>query len=83
MIITSSMPVKTKILPEGSTKAFFIGSSTTVTVQSWKIKILSASDMSRIGIRGGGGEPNPDEAFGERLGDRVLCLPCARQCYQP
>jgi hypothetical protein len=33
------MPVKTKILPEGRTKAFFMGSCTTVTVQSYAEKI--------------------------------------------
>jgi hypothetical protein len=33
------MPVKTKILPEGRTKAFFMGSCTTVTVQSYAQKI--------------------------------------------
>jgi hypothetical protein len=32
--VTSSMPVKTNMLPEGRTKAFFMGSSITVTVQS-------------------------------------------------
>jgi hypothetical protein len=45
------MPVKTKILPEGRTKAFFMGSCTTVTVQSYAKQIAVRTRYIILWIR--------------------------------